>query len=98
MSEGNLDLDGYFKIVNAEQGIFLTVNSPIGKGEKVKAGDVFIYINERGLIVDLDLVDQVVNESLGDFVRIGEPQEEKKTGILDLLRNKSVILQKCYNS
>lgn len=82
MSKESLDLDGYFKVVTSEQGVFLTVDLPTGKGEKVKMEDVLVYISERGLAVDLDLVDQVVNKSLGDPVKIGEPQEEKKTGIL----------------
>lgn len=77
------DLDGYFKIITSNQGIFLTVYSPVGEGEKVNVDDVLIQIKERGLTdVDLDLIEQTVEESSGLPVKIGEAQEEKKGGML----------------
>ncbi|MDI6786074.1 MAG: FapA family protein [bacterium] len=83
MDKKSWDLDGYFKIITSNQGVFLTIYSPVGEGEKVNIDDVLIHVKERGLTdVNLDLIEQVVEESSGLPIKIGKAQEEKKTGVL----------------
>jgi hypothetical protein len=81
------DLDGYFKIDVQQEGVFLTVYSPIGNGERVELEEVMEQIESRNLTsIDRDLVELAVQESTGEPVKIGEPQpEEAKADKSELL-------------
>jgi hypothetical protein len=85
LEENKWDLDGYYKIDNTTQGIFLTVEPPIGNGKKVEAKEILNEIKERGLRgIDTKLVKQTAIESLGIPVKIGQSQEEKKQAMFQI--------------
>lgn len=71
------DLDGYFKITTAADGVYLTVYAPVGAGESVKLEDVIAEIESREYKdIDFERIKQVVKESLGIPTKIGGVQKK----------------------
>lgn len=72
--------DGYFELTYKEDGIFLTVFPPIGKGKKVNINDVLDRVAIKK-IKDFrkDLIESAVSKSGKNPVKIAEAQEEVKT-------------------
>lgn len=71
--------DGYFELMYREDGIFLTVYPPIGKGQKVDANDIIDRLTIKK-VKDFrkDLIELTVLKSAKNPVKIAEAQEEVK--------------------
>ncbi|MDI6791659.1 MAG: FapA family protein [bacterium] len=83
-----MDLDGYFKLDITKEGVFLSVYSPMGKGEKVDLDNVMAQIDLAGLIgIDNAAVEKAVNEAVGQPVKIGEGVVKKEPrGLKDYVK------------
>lgn len=75
--DGTLDLHGFFKLQILSHGIFLRVHAPEGKGHYVDLRAVKKILEQKEIQdVDLELVEQVVEESTGEPVQIAERRPE----------------------
>jgi len=67
------DVDSYFKIVSAPNGVFLTVYSPVGEGNSVSAEEIVEQLKEKGMQhIDWQAVKNAVQRQNGTAVRVGE--------------------------
>jgi len=72
--------DGYFELTYKEDGVFLTVYPPIGKGKKVDVNDILDRLSTKK-VKDFrrDLIEFAVLSQEKKTVKIAEAQEELKT-------------------
>ncbi|MFZ5987412.1 MAG: DUF342 domain-containing protein [Bacillota bacterium] len=71
--------DGFFELKYKEDGVFLTVYPPVGKGKKVEAREVIDRLTHKKVRdFKKDLVELAVAKADKTPVRIAEPQEEVK--------------------
>lgn len=71
--------DGFFEIKFNEDGIYLTVYPPIGKGKRVEVKDVLEKLNKKQVkSFNKDTVELLVMEADKSTIKIAEPQEEAK--------------------
>lgn len=72
--------DGYFELTYMEDGVFLTVYPPIGKGKKVDVKDVLDRLADKKVRdFKKDLVEFAVLSQDKKTVKIADAQEEVKT-------------------
>ncbi|HOM02084.1 MAG TPA: FapA family protein [Acetivibrio sp.] len=70
--------DGFFEIQYNENGVYLKVHPPIGKGKAVEVNDVISRLAQKKVIYDKEMVEFAVQKAVSAPVKIGEPQEELK--------------------
>lgn len=67
------DVDSYFKIVSAPNGIFLTVYPPIGQGVSVSAAEIIDHLKEKGVQnIDCLAVENAAKRQNGAAIWVGE--------------------------
>jgi uncharacterized protein (DUF342 family) len=71
--------DGFFQLLFQNDGVFLTVNPPVGKGRRVEAREAIDRLaHKRVKNFNRELVELTVQKANGAPVKIAEPQEELK--------------------
>ncbi|ABN51735.1 MAG TPA: DUF342 domain-containing protein [Hungateiclostridium thermocellum] len=70
--------NGFFEIQYKEDGVYLTVHPPIGKGKAVEVNDVISRLTQKKIVYDKEMVELAVQRASNVPVKIGEPQEELK--------------------
>ncbi|GAE89001.1 hypothetical protein JCM21531_2491 [Acetivibrio straminisolvens JCM 21531] len=68
--------NGFFEIQYKENGVYLTVHSPVGKGKAVEVNDVISRLAQKKISYDKEMVEYAVQKAVNTPVKIGEPQEE----------------------
>ncbi|HHV29895.1 DUF342 domain-containing protein [Acetivibrio mesophilus] len=76
-SYGNAN-NGFFEIQYKENGVFLTVHPPMGKGKAVEVSDVIDRLAKKKVSYDKEMVELAVERATNTPVKIAEPQEELK--------------------
>ncbi|MDI6703301.1 MAG: FapA family protein [bacterium] len=71
--------DGHFEFQNTQDGLYLIVSPPIGKGERVSLEKVREEIKRRDFVgVDDKRVAEVVNKSNGEKMKVAERQYDHR--------------------
>ncbi len=78
------DMDGFKIIENDEDGIYLSVHPPMGKGKPIEYNRIIEELNVLQITdLDIELLKKAVEYKTGERVKIAPPQDgEKRDGVV----------------
>ncbi|MFW6030234.1 MAG: DUF342 domain-containing protein, partial [Halanaerobiales bacterium] len=73
----SINLDGKFRVKVVDDGIFLKVTSPQGKGKKINYSDIKVVLEEKEIVeIDWQIVQETLEEANGQWQLIAPRKHE----------------------